>query len=394
MYGESHGVAAIMDRHLEIWGEYYRKYNLRHLFIEVGYFTAELLNKWMQSDNDEILYNLFDDWAGTAKHVPHTLVFYKTIKSEFPETIFHGTDVGHQFNTTGVRFLQYLQDNNLQDTERYLLTRKAIEQGEHFHIHSNRDIEFRITSMAENFIREFDRLGNQSVMAIHGTAHTEFGIMQGQSFSTLAERLRERYGYAVHSDIDNENPHPFATALAYFLEVIPDTSVNFEGVIASHASAYLIDLDGNGTMGMLAYKALGEFDHFAIFYLHNGELRTLWHSISEFWRLGGFGESPFVSYGGGEGAGISYSIFSITPDGLTITSSLWATVHGYFYYNDSSVTEEEFNVLLEQYNLNHDRWLVLDLKPHTINEYMARPEAINPRRDDTAMILAMTMPME
>jgi len=48
------------------------------------------LNIWMQSDNDDILNELFYDLTGTQSHVPHTLVFFKRIKNEFPETIFHG----------------------------------------------------------------------------------------------------------------------------------------------------------------------------------------------------------------------------------------------------------------------------------------------------------------
>ena len=190
-----------------------------------------------------------------------------------------------------------------------------------------------------------------------------------------------------------ENPHPFAVALIYFLEVIPNTPSPLEDTIISHASAWLIDLDGNGTMGVLAYKALGEFDHFALFYMHEGELKTSsMYYATEFWRLSERGESPLVGLFGGEGAGRNYSVFSLTEDGLMVISTLWATVHGEFYYNDNLATEDEFNALLEQYNLNDERWLVLDLKPHTINGVVARPEAINPRADDTDAILAMTMP--
>jgi len=214
LYGEAHGIPRIMDRQLEIWHEYYHNQNMRHMFIEVGFFAAEFLNMWMQSDNDEILYELFDDWAGTSKHIPHTLVFYRTIRREFPETIFHGVDVGHQFWSTGERFLQYLRDNNMQGSERYLLALEAIEQGKNFYgFHdfelwytsdstTEFDFESRVTNMAENFIREFDRLGNQNVMGIFGAVHTTFGFMGVLGLPdvpTLAERLRERYGDSVHT---------------------------------------------------------------------------------------------------------------------------------------------------------------------------------------------------
>jgi len=199
LYGEWHGIESIMNKQLELWYEYYHYMGMRHLFIEVPYFSAEFLNIWMQSDGDDILYDLFNDLEGTLAHVPYTLAFYRTIKSEFPETIFHGTDIGHQFGTTGERFMKHLIENNMQGTEQYLLAQKAIEQGRYFYIYSNLDIEYRVAKKTENFIREFDKLADQNVMGIFGANHTAFGIMYGRSFPTLAEQLRERYGDAVHS---------------------------------------------------------------------------------------------------------------------------------------------------------------------------------------------------
>ncbi|MCL2191883.1 MAG: hypothetical protein FWB78_00625 [Treponema sp.] len=214
LYGEVHGVESIMNRQLEIWYEYYHNHNMRHMFVEFGFFTAEFLNMWMQADNDDILYELFDDWAGTLLHVPYALAFFRTIKREFPETIFHGVDVGHQFWSTGERFLQYLRDNNMQGTERYLLTLEAIEQGKNFYgfddfeLWSNAetsivdfDLEYRVTSMTNNFIREFDRLGNQNVMGIFGNAHVTigYGPMGLPHVPRLAQRLREHYGDSVHT---------------------------------------------------------------------------------------------------------------------------------------------------------------------------------------------------
>lgn len=196
LYGEMHGVPAIMDRQLEIWGDFYHNYGMRHLFVELSYFTAQFLNIWMQDDDDEILYMLFNDWQGTSKHVAHTLVFYRTIKSDFPETVFHGTDVGHQSSTTGNRFLQYLTNNNLQDTEYYRLTRQNIAQFNRFNRAGSHAV--RAYYKPRNFIREFDRLGDQDVMAIHGGAHISLGYFLGYTgVQSLGTVLRERYGEAV-----------------------------------------------------------------------------------------------------------------------------------------------------------------------------------------------------
>ena len=74
---------------------------MRHLFLESPYYSCEFLNIWMQEEGDEILDAVYDDLEGTASYVPATKEFYKKIKEQCPETIFHGTDVGHQFWSTG-----------------------------------------------------------------------------------------------------------------------------------------------------------------------------------------------------------------------------------------------------------------------------------------------------
>jgi len=198
LYGEQHGCARTMDRQLEIWGDYYHNHGMRHLFIENSYFGAQFLNMWMQADDNTILSQLFEDWRGTAAHIPHTLVFFITIKRDFPETIFHGTDIGHQSDTTGQRFLQYLIENDLQDTESYRLTRENIAQYRRFRDEQSHAV--RAYYKPQNFIREFDRLGDESIMAIHGNAHVAFGNFMGYpNVPTMATALRERYGDALHT---------------------------------------------------------------------------------------------------------------------------------------------------------------------------------------------------
>lgn len=155
LYGESHGVDKILDKEFELWYEYYHNQDMRHLFVELPYYTAEFLNIWMQSNNNDLLDALYSDWAGTACYNPKVKEFYEKIKSQCPETIFHGTDVGHQYDTTGERFLKYLQSNNLEESEEHLLTKEAIEQGKYYYGHS--DDVYRENMMVENFTREFDK---------------------------------------------------------------------------------------------------------------------------------------------------------------------------------------------------------------------------------------------
>jgi hypothetical protein len=199
LYGEAHGVDKILDKEFELWYEYYHKQNMRHLFVELSYYSAEFLNICMRSDSNDILDKLYSDWAGTACYKPKVKEFYEKIKSKCPETIFHGTDIGHQYDTTGERFLKYLQSNNLEDSEQHLLTKKAIEQGRYFYGHH--DDVYRENKMVENFKREFDKLSGESIMGIYGAAHTGLEAMDySNSVPCMANQLKKLYCDSIHSE--------------------------------------------------------------------------------------------------------------------------------------------------------------------------------------------------
>jgi len=76
-----------------------------------------------------ILEDVFNDWKGTAFHNQHTYHFFMQIKELCPQTVFHGTDVGHQYGTTGERFLRYLENRQQQNSPSYLRTQEIIRQG-------------------------------------------------------------------------------------------------------------------------------------------------------------------------------------------------------------------------------------------------------------------------
>jgi hypothetical protein len=200
LYGEQHGIDKILDKEFKLWYEYYHNEYMRHLFVELPYYTAEFLNMWMQSESDDILEQIYSDWVGTASHNSYIKEFYKKIKSECPETVFHGTDVGHQYKTTGKRFLRHLENYNLEGSEQYLLAQEAIEQGKYYYEHT-KDV-YRENKMTENFIREFDNLSGEKAMGIYGGAHTGLDAMDytTRSVPCMAKQLKERYGDAVHSE--------------------------------------------------------------------------------------------------------------------------------------------------------------------------------------------------
>ena len=108
LYGEIHGIAAIEEYEAERWKECYER-GMRHLFVELSHYTAQWLNLWMDAEDDEILEQLHQDWESTLSSGAETLDFYRTIKEQCPETVFHGTDVGHQYDSTGARYQDYLE---------------------------------------------------------------------------------------------------------------------------------------------------------------------------------------------------------------------------------------------------------------------------------------------
>lgn len=199
LYGEQHSVKAILDKEIELWCDYYDNNNMRHLFVELPYYTAGFLNIWMHSDNDDILEAIYNDCIGTSWHNLYVMDFYKIIKSKCPDTIFHGTDVGHQYDTTGERFLKYLEENNMVGSEQYKLTQEAIEQGKYYYNHS--DDVYRENKLAENFIREFNSLSGESVMGIYGGAHTGLDAMDYTgSVPCMAKQLKKAYRKIIHSE--------------------------------------------------------------------------------------------------------------------------------------------------------------------------------------------------
>lgn len=200
LYGEAHAQKKILDRELELWGQYYHEKGMRHLFVEGAYYTAEFLNLWMTSENDDILDDVYADWKGTLGHNPEVKAFYKTIKKQYPETIFHGTDVGHQYESTGKRYLKYLEANGQEDSENYSLAQTAIEQGVRYY--KTKDAVYRENTMTQNFISAFERLDGASIMGIYGTAHTNVEGMdyETQSVPCMANQLKTHFGVLLVSE--------------------------------------------------------------------------------------------------------------------------------------------------------------------------------------------------
>ncbi len=192
LYGELHSNPVQQEKELEEWGKFYEM-GFRHLFIESGYPTAQLKNRWMKSDSDEIFELIFENFKGTAAYSETTWNFYHTIKQKYPQTIFHGIDVEHQYKTTGNYYLQLLKDEGLENSEEYNLSLENMKQASKYY--SLKDDPYRENCMTENFIREFDSLHEtEKIMGIFGGAHCGLNSLDFTGkIPCMANQLNKHY---------------------------------------------------------------------------------------------------------------------------------------------------------------------------------------------------------
>jgi hypothetical protein len=88
------------------------------------------------------------------------LQFFRQIKANYPETVFHGTDVGHQYKTTGKRYLDALKAAGKEGSAEFARAAEIIEQGKRYYKALQPD--YRENCMAANFMWEFDKLGESA----------------------------------------------------------------------------------------------------------------------------------------------------------------------------------------------------------------------------------------
>ena len=188
LYGEYHGEKSILDQELEIWGKHYEE-GMRDLFVELPCYMAGYLNIWMEKGS-----RLSLSWGSPDRE--EDLNFYRAIRELYPETVFHGTDLGHK-EYVGRNYLEHLKAIGQQDSDLYRQTEKALEDGKYFYSH-NDDMDFRENIMVENFIEEYDKLGGKDIMGIYGNAHiTTKAPDQGSKVPSMLSQLLDYYGDAI-----------------------------------------------------------------------------------------------------------------------------------------------------------------------------------------------------
>lgn len=173
LYGEYHGIESYYDTEYDLWVGYYSE-GYRNLFIELPYYTAEFLNDWMHEDDDAIIDAVFEDLQGSAAGNEYYYQFFQDIKRNCPETVFYGTEIGFECDTTGLRYLSYLEENGQKDSLKYDKAIECMRQGvEYFSdetVYEGLSLK-RENYLVKNFIETYDSVGGK-VMGIYGSDHT------------------------------------------------------------------------------------------------------------------------------------------------------------------------------------------------------------------------------
>lgn len=200
MYGERHGVKEFIEKELALWQEHYAG-GARHLFLEDSYYTAYQLNLWMK-ESDNTSYEIYSaSLVDTPAGSPFIREFFMRLKETCPETVFHGFDVGHHFESFGAAVLTDLENKGMKDSEEYRLVSESIEQGKKFYgTGETQDEAYRENQMVENFLRELETV-NGDVMVITGAFHSNldgFVDMDGM-VPTMANQLVNDHGLDIVS---------------------------------------------------------------------------------------------------------------------------------------------------------------------------------------------------
>lgn len=217
LYGEAHGEKEYYDAELKLWQGYYDD-GCRDLFVELPYYSAEFLNIWMKEASNDLLDVWFEEINRTLSGNEYYYEFLCKIKKNCSQTVFYGTDIGHQYDTTGARYLRYLEENGWKDSENYKLTEECIKQGKEYDESSGQYdgvSDLRETYMVSNFEKAYARQGSGKIMGIYGSYHTDLNAPD-----LMAGRLKADLGDVISSVkissvmIDLANPYQLGFCLS------------------------------------------------------------------------------------------------------------------------------------------------------------------------------------
>lgn len=197
LFGEAHGSPAIMKFEEEQWKNCYAN-GMRHLFVEFDYWTAKLLNVWMHEESDEILMALYKATENTCSHIPEFLEFYRNIKANCPETVFHGIDIwgGPEIEDLP----EWIEAEIITEEESKILKNNAECRNNFLKYETEYYSPWAIREpqMTLNFIREFDALpADEKIMGIFGNAHVCYDREPTGNCDSMRVQLEKHYGIKI-----------------------------------------------------------------------------------------------------------------------------------------------------------------------------------------------------
>ena len=183
----------------------------QNLLMGREHFLLDILDAVANNQEVKDAYaQCFHKWHEACKAL-------KQIKEQYPETVFHGTDVGHTWESTGPRYLAYLEANGQKDTEEYKRTQENMEQGKRYYEIKATDeassVRYREDWMVENFRRSYQELEavrRTDIMGIYGSTHIVESEYRNSDFR-MAKQLSENYGEHLHTKDLTQEPERIDT---------------------------------------------------------------------------------------------------------------------------------------------------------------------------------------
>lgn len=211
------------DDALELWKTFYTQ-GVRDLFTDYSYPMTGFMNLWMQSDGDEYLDLAFDNVKGQTDILK---AFYRAIKRDCPETVFHGTGFGY----LETEYRKYLEENGRKDSEEYRLTEESQNQLTRYKASADQAEAnaYQDACLAENFAREYEALNGASVMGVIHYFHLESSELYLPEEQLMITLLKERFGDAVRTDRTDADPQPTETT-AILKAYKTDSGVDMIGI--------------------------------------------------------------------------------------------------------------------------------------------------------------------
>ena len=246
LIGENHAIAKNFEIQLFFIKYLSQNQNVKYILWENGYCDAQLLNKYLESGDENILKNLMQNLKGTFACSKEMDAFYKAVydyNKALPQDKklkFIGVDIQHQTNTgtdylisllpqkevpvsikKNIDVLKLAKEKNAYKIETFEALLKDFEVNktayqeylgqdyEHFKFGLTNIIQrfeckkgseddfmrLREKMMIENFVNQYSKLNNAKCLGIFGGAHTSLStyLDQEKSECNLATYMDKKY---------------------------------------------------------------------------------------------------------------------------------------------------------------------------------------------------------